>query len=125
MEAMATLVPSTLTSEVVSEPMPDPRNRPSRYTSEPYVFGKAATIAWLPAAPGTKEQLLAAQMQHYLALAINTAAKSRYGSLTVYAKVANVKYRRLTRILRGDVVMRLEDIASARRHLGIDVSFGS
>lgn len=104
--------------------MSDPRYRPRRYTSEPDVFGKGATIDWLPAAPGTEEQHLAAQMQHCWAVAITTEVKSRYGSLKGYAKAANVDYQRLTKILRGDAVMRLEDIASARLHLGVAVALG-
>jgi len=98
--------------------MSDPRYRPRRYTSEPFAFGKAATIAWLPVPLGSEDQHLAAQMQHFYARAIATEAKRRYGSLKGYALAVSVDYQRLTKILRGEAVMRLEDIASARLHLG-------
>jgi len=108
----------------VSASMSDPRYRPRRYSAEPSVFGKARAIAWLPVPPGSEDQHLAAQMQHVYAVAIATEAKSRYGSLKGYARAVDVDYQRLAKILRGEAVMRLEDIASARLHLGPAIPFG-
>jgi len=109
----------------VSRIVSDPRYRPRRYTSEPSVFGKAATIAWLPAPSGSEDQHLAAKMQHFWARAIATEAKRRHGSIKGYAQAVGVDYQRLTKILRGEAVMRLEDIASARLHLGSAIPLGS
>lgn len=101
-----------------AERVSDPRFRPHQFTSEPDAFGKAAIITWLPAGPGGEDQLMASQFQHTYAVAIRAEARRRYGSLKEYAKAAGVDYQRLTKLLRGEAIMRLEDVASARRHLG-------
>lgn len=105
------------------ELMSDPRYRPRRYTSEPAAFGKAANIQWGPVASGSEDQADAAKMQHFYAKVIADEAKRQYGSIKRYARVAGVDYQRLTKILRGEAVMRFEDIASARRQLGDAIPF--
>ena len=96
-----------------------PRFRPRRYTLEPKAFGKARSIRWVEPNPGTEDQHAAAQMQHEWAVAINEAAIRNYGSLKRYTDENELPYDRLTRILRGDEIMRLEDIATAQRLLGV------
>lgn len=104
--------------------MSDDRYRPRTYTTEPAAFGKAATIAW-PSVPRSGEaRLLAAQVQHHCAVAITREAKAQYVTLKKYARRAGVDYQRLTKILRGEAVMRLEDMANARLHLGDAIPFG-
>jgi hypothetical protein len=67
------------------------------------------------------DELGAAQKQHELALAIRRAIRKDSGTLTRYAAKCRIEYDRLTQVLRGDVLMRLEDLASAERNLGIEL----
>lgn len=61
-------------------------------------------------------------MQNAYAVAIRAEVRRHYSSLKEYAQTAGVDYQRLTKMLRGEAIMRLEDIASAHRHLGITIS---
>ena len=108
------MAPPTLVS------MP-PRFHPRQYTEEPRAFGKAATIEWKRAPPGEEARHTAAQMQHLWAVEIARAATVRFGSLKNYAEAAGVSYDRLTRVIRGEEIMRLEDIATAHVHLSVQV----
>lgn len=100
--------------------MTNPRFRPARYTTEPKLFGRARVIEWK--APGEHElvQLVAAQLQHDLAFQIRE--RLNFGTLTIrdYATNAEISYQRLTRILRGTELMRIEDIATAMIHLDLN-----
>lgn len=96
-----------------------PRYHPRRYSAEPKGFGKVSSIRWRSVEPGTEDQHLAAKIQHSWAVQISRAADERYGSLKAYAQTAGVSYDRLARVIRGEEIMRLEDIATARRVLDI------
>ncbi len=102
--------------------MSAPRFRPRRYTPDPKLFGKAPSIRWNdPATDQQATQVVASQIQHDFALAIRKAADERHGNLKAYAKAIDANYQRLTRVLRGDAIMRLEDIADAHQHLGVSL----
>jgi len=94
---------------------------PKQYTEEPKVFGAAKTLEWKPVQPGTEDQHRAAQLQHIWAVRIRRAAEKKYGSLRKYAAATGLSYDRLTKVLNGREVMRLEDIAQAERLLGVQV----
>lgn len=73
-------------------------------------------------------RLQAAQMQHYYAMRIRRAIAEgthvKGKGMTrsrVYAQMAGTSYDRLVKMLRGEVIMRLEDVAAADRMLG-DIS---
>lgn len=97
----------------------NPRFAPRRYTLEPKAFGKAKNIEWVEPVPGTEDQHEASKMQHAWAVAIYNAAVRQYGSIKRYAEANDLRYERLTRIMRGAEIMRLEDIATAKRLLGV------
>lgn len=99
----------------------DPRFKPRSFTLDPRGFGKVAQLRWRDAGDGDEEtEVLTAQVQHDFAYAITEAVtRSRYRTVKAYAHATGTDYQRLTRILRGDAIMRLEDIADAHRHLGI------
>ena len=110
-----------VTLTYASEPMSAPRFQPRRYTDEPQVFGKARNITWRVAGSDhDATQLVASQMQHDYAVAIRYAiADSPYRTVKGYAQATGADYQRLSKVLRGEAIMRLEDIADAHRHLGV------
>lgn len=82
-------------------------------------FGKVADISWLQ---GTSEseasQIEAARLQHALALKITGRLRERGHSIRTYADLAGIGYDRMAKVLRGEALMRLEDVSDAERLLG-------
>ena len=105
-------------ADIVGERMGNPRYEPRSYTDEPESFGKARTVQWKPIVSGTEDERRAAQIQHAWAVQIRRTAAGRFGSLAKYANAAGLSYDRLTKVMRGSEVMRLEDLATAERILG-------
>ena len=124
---------------------PAPRYCPRDYCAEPESFGYARTVRWIPQTDERSKALcIAAQMQHVYAVRIRQraklldqqakdAAKARRQSSDLPAEVAagvpgkalkvlaaksGTSYPRLLRALRGEVVLRLDDIAWADLVLG-------
>lgn len=62
--------------------------------------------------------LIAAQLQHEYAIRIRVGIERAGSSLKAYASDAGMSYDRAGKMLRGEVVMRLEDIAMADVVLG-------
>ncbi len=62
---------------------------------------------------------MASQIQHAYAVAIRAAAKKCFGNVKSYATATDANYQRLAKVLRGEAIMRLEDIAAAHLYLGI------
>lgn len=93
--------------------MSDPRYEPRRFTSDPAQFGRAGTLSWVTGAEADPAKLVAARLQHEYAWRIRSAACCKYGSLRRYARAADLNYDRLSKVIRGEVLMRLEDIALA------------
>lgn len=128
--------------------MTDARFKPRDFAITPEKFGKPAGVEWktnqavdwvVSDDPAERHEvqrqyakwrtnvwrLQAAQMQHYYAMRIRAAiadgtqVKGRGLSRTkVYAQMAGIGYDRLVKMLRGEVIMRLEDVAAADRLLG-------
>ena len=105
----------------ITSPVSDPRFKPRSFTLDPKGFGKVAHLRWCEPADATEEtQVITAQIQHEFAYAITEAvSKSPHRTVKAYAQSTSTDYQRLTKILRGDAIMRLEDIADAHRNLGI------
>jgi len=105
------------------EPMSAPRFEPRSYSAEPQVFGKARNVDWRRVhsdRDGT--QLIASQIQHDYAVAIRDAiVESHHRTIKAYAQATGTDYQRLSKVLRGEAIMRLEDIADAHRHLGVSI----
>lgn len=98
--------------------MSDPRFRPRAYTEEPQGFGKVASIRWIEAkSPREADRILASKLQHEYAVRINRRLKETGKSVREYAAMTGIGYDRVTRVLRGEAVMRLEDVAQAERLL--------
>lgn len=92
---------------------------PRSYTTEPAAFGKAAQIQWIePSEPSEADRCLAARMQHEYAVRINRRLRELGKTVHDYASMTGTPYDRLTKVLRGVAVMKLEDIAQAERLLG-------
>ena len=106
--------------------MSNPRFTPRRYTSEPENFGRRNLIDWVDDndQPGKarstheKDRIAAAKLQHQFSVAIRRRASDKFGSLRAYAGECEVPYDRLSKVMRGEAIMRLEDIAQAERVLG-------
>jgi hypothetical protein len=104
--------------------MPAPRYVPRNYAPrDAAVFGKQRELRWVSVDNLTNDELderRAAQIQHSISLQINEQILYRFDSLVDYADFAGAKPATLGRMLRGETVMRLEDIARAERLLGIE-----
>jgi len=94
----------------------------SSFAIDPDDFGEVENIKWRSDA-GYSEAMLdqfeASRMHHRIALAMRKAIREQYGTDNAYAAAIGMNRTRLGRLLGGKVVMRLEDIANARRNLGI------
>ncbi|MBE4719863.1 hypothetical protein DAD99_17475 [Pseudarthrobacter sp. AB1] len=85
-------------------------------------FGKVARISWLEGSTETEEKRIAtARLQHALAVKIIGTLRDMGHNVRSYAKLAGVSYDRMAKVLRGEALMRLEDIADAERLLGLVV----
>lgn len=104
--------------------MSDPRFQPRLMAvprDRPY-FGKVARISWLEGSTETEEKRIAtARLQHALAVKITGTLRDKGYNVRSYAKLAGVSYDRMAKVLRGEALMRLEDIADAERLLGLVV----
>ena len=100
--------------------MTDPRFRPRDFCEPPENFGKDQQVRWRQAEglSGTElDQLGAARWQHAQARKIRAALVEDKLTAMQYAHQVGIDYARLGRILRGDVIMRVEDIVNAQRNL--------
>jgi hypothetical protein len=101
--------------------MSDPRFHPRQMAvpSDRQHFGKVVEISWLE---GNTElevsRIEAARLQHALALKITGRLRDKGYSIRRYAELAGIGYDRMAKVLRGDAVMRLEDVSDAERLLG-------
>ena len=102
--------------------MSSPRYRPNSYATDPAGFGRV-DVDWIPLDPDAsedqKDQLGASKRQHAIAKAIRAAARRKHGSVREHAELNQINYQRLTGVLRGDLILRLEDIANAERNLDL------
>lgn len=93
--------------------MSDPRFRPKDYAVDPHEFGRTEEPEWRTVPEDEAHRLRAAVIQHWFALSVRDAMKRESGTLKALARRAGVSYDRMSRVLRGDAIMRLEDIAAA------------
>ncbi|MEX1080161.1 MAG: hypothetical protein WED09_13760 [Homoserinimonas sp.] len=98
------------------------RYEPRSFAVDAHNFGRVRKVRWKPdeAFTGSElDYLLASKMQHAYAVVINEQILDHHGSIREYAASAGHNYQRLGRMLRGEIVMRLDDITNAERQLGI------
>jgi hypothetical protein len=74
---------------------------------------------WRPGS--TEDYARAASMHHHLAQAMNERIEVLFPTRRAFALDAGLEYERLGRVLRGEYVMRLEDIGMAERLLGLSI----
>lgn len=101
--------------------MSDPRYRPRDMVSPANRrdFGKVPAIDWLEGHTNVEaSRIAAAQLQHALAVRITERLREKRLNIRDYAELANIGYDRMVKVLRGEAVMRLEDVADAQRLLG-------
>ena len=101
--------------------MTNPRYKPRDYCLEPELFGKRFELTWCEVEERENARLAAAQLQNEYAVFIRHQVRTQKKTLEVYAKAAGVSYDRLMKMLRGDVIMRLEDIGMAHYLLHLDI----
>lgn len=97
----------------------DPRFRPREFCAEPAAYGRAKVVSWVKASDEQRAE--AARLQHECAVRIRTEAMARFGSIGRYAEAIGQTPDRLRKVLRGEAVMQLEDLAAARIHLGVRI----
>jgi len=135
-------------SETLEAVLSTARYRPRDFATDPDAFGKGTKLQWVPKptyddettwAELTREQFEqrtqlerwtrgavhkeasrwgAAQIQHNFALAIRTAIKAKGWTVKRYAQEVGAEYDRISRILRGTVVMTFDDVIAADQTLG-------
>lgn len=82
-------------------------------------FGKVAEVSWLPArTEADRSQIDAARLQHVLAFRISLRLQETGHSIRSYAELTGIGYDRMTKMLRGEALMRLEDVTDAEHYLG-------
>ena len=103
--------------------MSSPRFVPRSYSAQPDLFGKTMLMQWRALAEGSSDSVLdqaaAARRQHKIAVEIRVAILARHGSVKNYAELHNIDYQRISGVLRGQTLMRFEDVANAERNLGL------
>ena len=111
-------------------PMPNQRYVPRDYMTRPDKFGRQHQVEWKMPDGGTRAHLAASQIQHYLCVRIHDAIKTAGDKKTIraYTEAASAGatdeedverlYRRAGRVMRGEAIMRLDDIAIAQIHFG-------
>lgn len=99
--------------------MTNPRYRPRGYAEIPVEFGKYEEISWLtPATVAEQDRLWAARWHHLYACRINKRLREGGRTVAEYAEMTGSGYDRLSKMLRGDVLIKFEDVAQAERLLG-------
>jgi hypothetical protein len=97
----------------------DSRYVPSSYSTEPRGFGRAEGLHWKTSNDVTElARIRASKLQHSYSVRIRKRMTDMSVSAKQFAAASGTSYERLLKVLRGDVIMRLEDIASADLVLG-------
>lgn len=101
--------------------MSSPRYRPRDFCVDPGAFGKARNIDWLKPAQAQLHFLAASKIQHAFAWRIRLALKESALPAKTYAIRSGTSYDRLMKMLRGETIMRLEDLGQAEALLDMSV----
>ena len=100
--------------------MSDPKYVPRQYLRLPSMFGRPSPyLQWaITATVDEAVKLRAAQLQHEFSIRIREGLAARGSSKQNYAIAAGMSYDRFIKVLRGEAVMRIDDIAQADLLLG-------
>lgn len=101
--------------------MTSPRFAPRNYCLDPSQFGRYSDIHWRHPSGGSDQldQWETARFQHRMAVQVREALAARNQALDDYAAEQGLNRNRIGRLLRGDIIMRLEDVMNVRRNLGL------
>lgn len=98
--------------------MSSPRYEPRKYALNPDEFGMYAGATWrAPSNNEERDRSEAARLQHMYAYVIRKKARTKFRTVRGYADACGVSYDRMTKVLRGEAIMRFEDVAQAQRIL--------
>jgi hypothetical protein len=99
----------------------DSRYVPRDYALDPHHFGSLTKLVhWREdlTSDADLDRLRAAQAQHRYAGRIRSSIRSTgSGTAKAFAEANRLNYAHLSRMLRGEIIMRLEDVATAERLL--------
>ena len=93
---------------------------PRNCLDNPKDFGRKVNCKWRDSLDSA--DLATAEVQHRFAISVKERVRAEYGSLRTYCEETGQNYQRLGRILRGELPLAINDIASASEHLGVSVS---
>lgn len=104
--------------------MSDPRYVPCSWARQPEQFGRRVDVQWRhPSSDGERSELDAVRRQHLVTVRIRRALDEQGRTIRWYARQAGCGYDRMTKLLRGEIVMRLQDITDAERILRLGITF--
>lgn len=118
LQAIRSRLPGAMTSSA---------KRPRDYAVAPRVFGRAPNIDWHEATPDVVE-LMAAKIQHQQAWLIRDAIYREFPvrqGTRLYADAAGRDYDQLNRMLRGEITIKIYDLAAARRVFGDHINLNT
>lgn len=98
-------------------PRTGPRYEPRSMLTHPQEFGRKINPEFVEETPANISQVSGARVQHVFAKGINDAVLERGMSLVTLSEMTGLNYQRLTRMLRGSVLMRIDDIGMIARAL--------
>jgi hypothetical protein len=106
--------------------MPDRRYIPRSFFVNDIDFGvPGVDLVWKSVSMwrlgATEDQARASSIQHQVSQTINERASRDYRTRREFAAAAGLDYERLGRVLRGEYVMRLEEIGVAERVFGLGI----
>ena len=99
--------------------MTDSRYVPRSLSDEPGSFGRAEVLRWKTSDTiAGSARIRAGRLQHFYAIRIRKRIIDERTTAKEFASNAGISYDRLMKVLRGEMIMRLEDIAAADLVLG-------
>lgn len=99
--------------------MPGPRYVPRAFCDDPSAFGRDAGVTWKqPESLAASIQTHAARLQHQFVLRMRERLSARRMPTKEFSARAGTTAQRLSRIMRGEIPIRLEDLAAADLILG-------
>jgi hypothetical protein len=102
--------------------MSDPKYRPRDWAApeDRKLFGKTDEISWLEGASAADlSKIDASRLQHVLTVMIRKRLREKGYTVRSYAERAGISYDRMAKVIRGEAVMRLEDLADVELILGL------
>ncbi|MFJ3490613.1 helix-turn-helix domain-containing protein [Leifsonia aquatica] len=100
----------------------DPKFRPREYMVDPAGFGRVESSKFLEPSGSIEDavRIRASKWQHTFAYLTRDLMRAKRLNQKDLAARSHMSYDRVSRVLRGDVLLRLEDMAAFERVLGED-----